>query len=265
MYKKIDMHVHVDDCRFPKSWKNPYDFDHAMKGNPKRVILSAAKKVDGIVIAQQNNLQSSQEAVEICKQLKKQHKIPETFLAYAAEEIATRRGEFIGVGHQEGVGPYDDLQEAMDRVIEQGGVVIADHPLTDMKATEDLVPLGLGKSVLENPEIRKRLSGIEVLNYSAYAAAMLSKKYRMQLEETFKLQKYLGINPIGGTDNHFSIAGLAYTLFESDDIIHELRKGKTRVGLTNRGWPNPLFYLKFVTFYLTDSSSMRHTFKSFSI
>jgi len=263
MYK-IDMHVHVNGCRFPKNWKNPYDFDYAMKGDPKKVILSAAKRVDGIVIAQQNNLPSSQKALEICKQLKKYNKIPETFLAYAAEEIATKSGEFIGIGHREGVGPCSNFQEAMDKVIDQGGVVIADHPLTDMKVTEDLVPLGLGKNILKNPEIKKRLSGIEVLNYSAYAASMFSKNYRVQLDETFELQRNLGLNPTGGTDNHFSVAGLAYTKFEGDDIIHELKKGKTRVGIENMERPSLSFYLKFAMFYFTDTSSMRHTFKSLS-
>ncbi len=256
------MHVHMNNCRFPKSWKNLYDFDYSMRGDPKKVIMSAAKRVDGIVIAQQNNLNSSKEGVELCQQLKKQNKIPENFLAFAAEEIATRKGEFIGIGHQEGVGPCDDLLEAIDNVLGQGGVAIADHPLTDMKVTEDLIPLGLGRSVFENAEIRKRFVGIEVLNYSAFAAAMVSKKYQVQLEETFRLQRYLGINPTGGTDNHFGVAGLSYTLFESDDIVRELKNGKTRVGLANKGWPNPYFYLNFLTFYFTDPSSMRHTLES---
>lgn len=271
MYK-IDSHGHANKSRYPKSWKNPNSFDYSRRGDPKKVILSAAKKVDGIVIAQQNNLESSLEVVEISRQLKKCHKIPESFLVYAGEEIATPMGEFIGIGHQEGVGPYcpknwkgfdvNDLCEAMDRVREQGGVVIADHPLSGMRASKELVPVGLGRKVLETPEVRKRLDGMEVLNYSAYSAALILPNYKAQFEEIFRLQRELGVNPTGGTDNHFRNTGLAYTLFESEDIVHELRKGRTRVGLMNKGWPDPLFYLKFAAFYFTDPSSVRHAFKS---
>lgn len=238
------MHVHADSSRYPRDWNNLDVLTYSSRGDPKKVILTAVKRgMDGIVIVEQNNLRGSFYVATVCEDLKNSFKIPKDFKVYVGEEIATPLGEFIGIGHQEGVGPYcprdknwrefdvGDLCEAMDKVTGQGGVVVAQHPLFEWY-TELGIPLNLGKAVLCRPEVSKRVSAIETYNAAACSTEKIPGFGNVSkiFEETEKLGRKLRLAPVAGSDNHTAgWVGLGHTKFESLDIISELKRKRTHV------------------------------------
>jgi predicted metal-dependent phosphoesterase TrpH len=72
------------------------------------------------------------------------------------EEIATTDGELIGLFLVEEVPPGLSLQETVDRVHAQGGLVGASHPLDRLRGT------AMGREMLE--AIREQLDFLEVYN-----------------------------------------------------------------------------------------------------
>ncbi|WP_423792526.1 PHP domain-containing protein [Methanocaldococcus indicus] len=124
---KVDLHVH--------SWVSKCSL------NPIFILRKKCKKL-GITPA-------------ICDH----NKLTKLDFAIPGEEIATNKGEFIGLFIEEEIPKGLDLFEAMDRVKEQSGLIILPHPF-DYKRKRSLAKF----NVVEDKEFLKRVDIVEVFN-----------------------------------------------------------------------------------------------------
>ncbi|CAB3287337.1 PHP domain protein [Methanocaldococcus lauensis] len=139
------------------------------------------------------------------------NKLTKTNFSIPGEEIATNRGEFIGLFLNEEIPSNLDLYEALDRVREQGGLIYIPHPF-DIHRSKSLVKF----KVLEEKEFLKYIDIVEVFN-----SRCRSLEPNIKALEFAKKHKF----SIGfGSDAHFIWeVGNAYTIFDEiniEDIIN---------------------------------------------
>ena len=154
------------------------------------------------------------------------------------EEIATEKGEFIGVFLNEQINEKD-IFEAMDKVKEQGGLIYLPHPF-DGRRRRSLCRF----DVLNNKEFIKKVDIVEVFN-----SRCIQDEPNMMAYEYAKINNLLmGV----GSDSHFPWElGNAYMEvdeFDKDnpkEFLKALKKNKKPQCYTKLGTPfNILFFSK---------------------
>ncbi|GEM_PF-1347335 len=107
--KLYDLHVHT-------KWSRDSLTD------PKLVVkISIKKGLSGIAITDHNHILGAYEAKKYA---------PDGFDVIIGEEIKTNQGDLIGLNISERIRPKIDVEEAIDQIREQGGVVLLPHPIS---------------------------------------------------------------------------------------------------------------------------------------
>ncbi len=137
------------------------------------------------------------------------------FILIPGMEITTERGEIIGAWIDEHPGTRE-LPEVVDRIKEQGGMVIIPHPFDKMKGSA-LQPSDTDKSYID---------AVEVLNSRCIRKS--GNKKALEYAEKHSLLKS------AGSDAHFaSEIGTAWMSFNGntiDEFQRAFKKGKTEYG-----------------------------------
>ena len=201
MRMRADLHVHtmysgvgrLGQLRFPESIDRP-----------KEVVDAARAKMLNIVCITDHN---SIEGALIAKEYAKRFDDIEVVIG---EEISTLDGEIVGLWLTEHIPPRLSAKETIERIREQGGIVIAPHPFS-----------------FHVPAMNDRISdhdidGIEVLNgghvdrYSNRMADEVSKKYPGRWAE------------IASSDAHSILTmGYAWTEFDGNDLRSAILEKRT--------------------------------------
>ncbi len=118
-------------------------------------------------------------------------------------EVSTRQGHLLGLFIQKAPKAMRSVEESIDAIKEQGGLVVVPHPLGK------LVPSLSRAKIDELLEKGYEIDGIEVYNPSPANASM-----RLEVRRANALW---GLAETGGSDAHFwQHIGAAYTLFPGD-------------------------------------------------
>lgn len=142
------------------------------------------KKIDVIAITEHNNIEGGVAFQAFCK------KHGNKLQAIVGEEIFTDSGEIIGLFIEEGIRPGLTMQETIEEIKKQGGVVYVPHPY-DLKRH---------KTVLKEryiAEFRDSIDCIEIHN-----GRNVSTEYDIKQKEI--ADKY-GIKPVIGSDAHTTV------------------------------------------------------------
>ncbi|MDK2790998.1 MAG: hypothetical protein PWP15_1507 [Methanothermococcus sp.] len=121
------------------------------------------------------------------------------------EEIATERGEFIGMFLNEQINEKD-IFEAFDKVKEQGGLIYLPHPF-DIKRKRSLCKF----NNLNDPEFTKKIDIVEIFNSRCIDNQPNERAY----EYAKKNKMLMGV----GSDSHFPWEiGNSYMIIDDFDI-----------------------------------------------
>jgi len=191
---RIDMHVHTN---YSDS-----------TGTVEEVVESARSKgLDGIAITDHDTL----EGAKIAK------RVQDDLIIISGEEVKTNRGEIIALGNNDLIPRELTIEEAIDRVHLQHGLVFVPHPT---------VPL-FGE--LRESEIRDLpIDGLEVFS----AVWPLANYYALK---NMAMAERLGLPMIAGSDSHSpETVGDAYTIVEAEDrsvssILEAIKLRKAKV------------------------------------
>lgn len=131
-------------------------------------------------------------------------------------ETSTRHGHVLGINIRTPLPKGLSIKEAIERIHDAGGIVIAAHPHAlfkdGIKLNQKIIDLGL--------------DAIEVVNSSSFPFFPLT-----YLSKKFAVRHF--IPQTAGSDSHIpETIGLAYTIIENDetsvdDVIEAIRKGLT--------------------------------------
>ncbi|MBI4176190.1 MAG: PHP domain-containing protein [Candidatus Aenigmarchaeota archaeon] len=192
---KADLHGHTK-----------YSFDAIT--SPRNYIKAAKKSgLDAIAVTDHNHAKAWEEL----KQLSKQHKIG----LILGEEIKARiydrkTGDVIGLFLTEAIAPSDPL-EVMDRIRQQGGLVVIPHPFDASRS-------------FRMPEIIRKADLVEVFNSRVFSG----EANRKALEAAKKYR--LGFS--AGSDSHMPREiGRAFVRADcnsTEGLYKLLKKGKVR-------------------------------------
>jgi predicted metal-dependent phosphoesterase TrpH len=131
-------------------------------------------------------------------------------------EVTTLAGHLIGLWVECAFPILRSAQWTADAIREQGGIVVAPHPMS-------WLTLSLGKRALYRCAKRRCLDAIEVVNSSAAGKVVYAKALAAQQE--------LHLPQVGGSDAHIAeMIGTAYTLFpgrSAADLRKALAEGTT--------------------------------------
>ena len=191
---KIDLHIH-----------SSYSSDGSV--TPEEILRHAKKmKLDGIAITDHNEIKGSKKLWEDNKHIK-------DFTVIPGMEVSSIEGHILALGVNEAVPSGLTPRDTIEKITELGGLAIASHPYRFWS--------GLGEESVR----RSKFEGIEVVN---------SRSLKKENLKARKLARELGCKETGGSDCHsLSHLGNAYTKFENlsletDDILEEIRKGRTK-------------------------------------
>ncbi len=200
-FKRADIHMHTN---LGDGWASPARVIQEAMHHQLTLIavtdhdhLEGAKRVEELLSKQQSSLQ-----------------------LVTGVEVSTRQGHLLGLFVKKAPKPGRPVEESIDAIKEQGGLVIVPHPLGR------LVPSLSRKKIDSLLERDYVIDGIEVYNPTPANAAMRatvrSANQGWQLAET------------GGSDAHFwQHIGAAYTLFPgstTDDLRQAILERTVRAG-----------------------------------
>ncbi len=199
---KIDIHTH-----------SSYSNDGSV--SPKE-ILKHAKKIglDGIAITDHNEIKGS-------RKLWQENKSVKDFIVIPGMEVSSSEGHILALGITEPVPKDLTTKETIDKIIEFGGLAIAPHPFRFWS--------GLGEESVRG----SKFEVIEVIN---------SRSVKKENRKAKILARELVCGETGGSDCHsLSHLGKAVTefinpSFDIDDILEEIRKGRTKGIGTHKKW-----------------------------
>ena len=118
-------------------------------------------------------------------------------------EVSTRNGHLIGLFVTEAPRPMRPVQESIDAIKEQGGLVVVAHPMGR------LVPSLSRRKIDELLAAGYQIDGLEIYNPSPANASRRA--------EVAAANRDWGLAEIGSSDAHFwQHIGAGYTLFEGD-------------------------------------------------
>ncbi len=197
----VDFHVHTRRSRDSMA-------------SPKDVVKSAVRKgLRAIAITDHNEVKGIQEVKEEVRRL------GADLMVIPGEEVKTARGDVIGLFISERIPKGMDISETVDRIREQGGLVMVPHPF-DRKMRG-----ALGDAILD---ILGKIDYIEVLNGR-------TPSWNNRKAEEFA--KRYGIPGLGGSDAHWpGEIGKVRTL------VARLDEGKIEpIKVEGDGWPPIIF------------------------
>lgn len=188
MALKIDLHVHT--C-----------YSHDSLITPRELVKYACKAgLNAVAITDHDRIDS---ALMLAKTL--------DILIIPGMEISSLSGHIIGLNLHQPVPKRLSVEETVKRIHENGGVAVACHPYTLLKA-------GLKISANQN------FDAVEVINASAIPFTH-SQKYARAIA------KHLELPQVAGSDAHYAPEiGTAYTLVNAEPnveaILKAIRQGK---------------------------------------
>ncbi|MEE9411015.1 MAG: PHP domain-containing protein [Candidatus Heimdallarchaeota archaeon] len=192
----FDLHVHShysNDC----------------KSQPKDILKMAKKiKLSGVAITDHNTAKFHHEKWK-----------NKELLIIPGVEISTNRGHVIGLGISDTIKKKISVEETIEKIIELGGLTIIPHPF-------DFTRKGIGRKIKKLDRVV-----VETLNGSC--------PLRRFNEKAKMWAKINNLSETGGSDAHrIRDIGMAHTVFDNkletvDELIEEIRKGRTKIRGTN--------------------------------
>ncbi|HJT57656.1 MAG TPA: CehA/McbA family metallohydrolase [Ktedonobacteraceae bacterium] len=200
-YSRADIHMHTN---LGDGW-----------ASPARVIEEATRKgLRLIAITDHDHLEGAKRVEEL---LAKQNS---SLQMITGVEVSTRQGHLLGLFVKKAPKAMRSVEESIDAIKEQGGLVVVPHPLGR------LVPSLSRKKIDALLEKGYAIDGIEIYNPSPANASMRSTVRAANQEWHFA--------ETGGSDAHFwQHIGAAYTLFPGttpDDLRRAILERTARSG-----------------------------------
>lgn len=183
-YSRADVHMHTN---LGDGW-----------ASPARVIEEAARKgLRLIAITDHDHVEGAKRVAELLAQQQSPLQM------ITGVEVSTRQGHLLGLFVRKAPRAMRSVEESIEAIKEQGGLVIVPHPLGR------LVPSLSRARIDALLEKGYPIDGIEIYNPSPANASMRS------IVRTANQQ--WGLAEMGGSDAHFwQHIGAAYTLFPGD-------------------------------------------------
>lgn len=204
---KFDLHIH-----------SKYSDDSKIELHD---IVKVAEKrgMDGLALMDHNSIEGYKKIKEIDTEL----------VIVPGIELSTEEGHVGALGIEEDVGRPDTVKDAIELIHEKDGVAIAVHPYRYWS--------GIGEDVVMNNEGWDAVEG------------MNGRTWHYKNLKSVKLAERMDLPLIGGSDSHrLKTVGKAYTIVEGvdewEDIIEQIRKGKTDIGGENRTYKQTFFYVR---------------------
>jgi predicted metal-dependent phosphoesterase TrpH len=176
-----------------------------------------------------------------------------SFDLVVGEEITTRRGHLLALFITERIPALRPLPETVERIHAQGGLAIAPHPLAPLTPS-------LGRRSLlrlhEEPDERRRLDAIELMNPSAAGRARRRERRRLN-------DGVLHLPVLGNSDAHvLDGVGSAWTWFPgvtAQDYRDAIAAGTTAAdGAYWSHWHNVHVYRRQL---IAKARKLRHTLR----
>ncbi len=183
--------------------------------SPRRVIQIALQRgLQVIAITDHDHVEGAKRVADLLAQ----QQVPLQMIT--GVEVSTRQGHLLGLFVQRAPRALRSVEESIEAIKEQGGLVIVPHPFGR------LVP-SLSRERIEALLARGyQIDGIEVYNPSPANASMR--------EAVVQANKAWGLAQTGGSDAHFwQHIGAAYTSFPgttSTDLRHAILARTVRAG-----------------------------------
>lgn len=200
-YNRADIHMHTN---LGDGW-----------ASPARVIEEATRrKLTLIAVTDHDHLEGAKRVEELL------HRHNHPLQMITGVEVSTRQGHLLGLFVKKAPKPGRPVEESIEAIKEQGGLVIVPHPLGR------LVPSLSRKKIDALLNADYPIDGIEVYNPTPANASMRATvrtaNQEWHLAET------------GGSDAHFwQHIGAAYTLFpgtQPDDLRQAILERTVRAG-----------------------------------
>ncbi len=177
------------------------------------VKLAVRRGLSAIAITDHNEVIGVQEVLEEVRRLSAD------LTVIPGEEVKTAQGDVIGLFINERIPKGMDASETVDRIKEQGGLVVVPHPF-DRKMRG-----ALGNAVLD---ILEKIDYIEVMNGR-------TPSWNNRKAEEFA--KRYGIPGIGGSDAHWP-----REIGKVRTLVSKLDEGKIEpIKVEGNGWPPMIF------------------------
>lgn len=189
---KIDLHVHSD-------------YSDDANDSVEELIKAAVKKgLNGIAIADHNNVKGGLKGFGIAKEMK-------DFVVIPGTEISSAEGHILALNIREDIPKKLSVKETVEKIISLGGIPILPHPYRMIS--------GLGEKTVEG------FTGVEVFN---------SKSSVRENKKAEELAEKLDAGKTGGSDAHsanevgYGITEFNINSFRIDDILQEIEKKRTK-------------------------------------
>jgi len=195
MQTRADIHVHtrysgfgrLGFLRFPESVANPCD----VVKNAQAIGLKV------VCITDHNSIEGAVKAKECAKDYPGVEVV-------VGEEITTLDGELIGLYLTQEIPPGLPVQETIDRIRAQGGLVVAPHPFS-----------------LHCPSLGEKIDGLDIDAIETINAGHIDGYANRKAQSH---ENYGRWATVGGSDSHSpSTIAYAYTLFDGENA-EDLRK-----------------------------------------
>ncbi len=201
-YSKADLHMHTN---LGDGW-----------ASPAQIVQQATRRgLQVIAVTDHDHVEGAKRVADLLAQ---QQNPP--FQMITGVEVSTRQGHLLGLFVQRAPKALRSVEESIEAIKEQGGLVVIPHPLGR------LVP-SLSRSKID--ELLNKgfsIDGIEIYNPSPANASMR--------ETVRSANKQWHFAETGGSDAHFwQHIGAAYTLFpgsSSEDLRQGILARSTRAG-----------------------------------
>ena len=188
----VDLHVH---SRYsPDSLSSPMD------------IIKCAKKngLDAVAITDHGSIEGALHASKA--------NTNKDFLIVVGEEIATERGDIIGLFLSHEIRSTQS-EAVIQEIRDQDGIVVLPHPFRGRLEVEDL---------------SRAVDAIEVFN---------SRERKNRNAKSLDLARRLGKPMVGGSDAHFCLEiGLCTVESETEDLRNDIIKGRIRLHSELPSW-----------------------------
>lgn len=189
---KIDLHVHSD-------------YSDDANDSVEELIKAAVKKgLNGIAIADHNNVKGGLKGFGIAKEMK-------DFVVIPSTEISSAEGHILALNIREDIPKKLSVKETVEKIISLGGIPILPHPYRMIS--------GLGEKTVEG------FTGVEVFN---------SRSIKWENKKAESLAEKIGIGKTGGSDAHssnevgYGITEFNVNSFRIDDLVQEIEKKRTK-------------------------------------
>lgn len=147
---------------------------------------------------------------------------------FLGEEVPTKQGEILGCFIRDYIEPNQNIDETIDKIDENGGVIIFPHALATFPGAG-----GIGKSELEKQLSKKHyVKAVEVFNGQlAFPTSIFDKKAK-EVAEKFDAFQVGGSDARGYKFKQYERVGSVYTDFVN---LNEVSKEAIRGYIKNKG------------------------------